>query len=159
MFVASTHKKSHVMKANKSRIGLQFICFNTEPVYLECYICFLFSHRSFLAMIRCFIIAVINHNCSLSDHKRSNSNNRCWFTLITIYNYGVNVPGSGANISEAGCRRPQLLLVTAWHHAPASAGSFLPLTAAAIRGWDPGLMWPLAISPSVLRAEPQSVSS
>ena len=49
MFVASTHKKSHVMKANKS---LQFICFNTaEPVYLECYICFLFSHRSFLSVI------------------------------------------------------------------------------------------------------------
>ena len=75
-----------------------------------------------------------------------------------MYNYGLNVPGSGANDSEAGCRRPQLL-VTAGHHAPASADSFLPLTAAATRGWDPGLMCPLAISASVLRAEPQSVSS
>ena len=59
MFVASTHKKSHVMKANKSRIGLQFICFNTEPVYLECYICFLFSHRSFMAVIRSLSLRLI----------------------------------------------------------------------------------------------------
>ena len=51
MFVASTHKKSHVMKANKSRIGLQFICFNTEPVYLECYICFLFSHIDLFCLL------------------------------------------------------------------------------------------------------------
>ena len=56
MFVASTHKKSHVMKANKS---LQFICFNSEPVYLECYICFLFSHRSFLAVIRSLSLRLI----------------------------------------------------------------------------------------------------
>ena len=49
MFVASTHKKSHVMIANKSRCNLFVL---TQSLFFRViYVCFLFSHRPFLSVI------------------------------------------------------------------------------------------------------------
>lgn len=81
-------------------------------------------------------IAAINHNCSFSDHKRSNSNNRCWLQciiMVSIFLVARLIIPRLVFGGRSSCCWWQL--VTAAHHTPASAAAS-PLAAAAIRGWE-----------------------